>query len=226
MKAKFGMIVTEGRGKIGGHVASKNRSGAYFRTKVTPVNPQTSSQSFVRQQLGSFSQQWRTLTQAQRDAWNSAVNDFSRTDIFGDLRQPTGKNLYTLLNINLANTGNAAISVPPLPAEVQAYTADSLTVDISSSTMDLVFSGSDASTNMIVEATEPLSPGVGFFKNRFRVILDAGAAPTSPEDLWAAYVAKFGAPVAGQKIAVRVYGINNTTGQASPRSVVSAIAVP
>jgi hypothetical protein len=47
MKMKFGAIVTEGRGKIGGHVASKNKSGAYLRTKVTPVNRQSVAQSNV-----------------------------------------------------------------------------------------------------------------------------------------------------------------------------------
>lgn len=222
-KLKFGMVVTEASGKLGGHVFARNRGGAYARTKVTPVNPQTQAQSFVRATLASFSQAWRGLTQTQRDAWNAAVSDFARTDIFGDLRNPTGKNLYTLLNINLANAGQSAISVPPLPAAVEAYIAETLTIDVSATQMDLGFSGSDASTNMLVEATEPLSPGVDFFKNRYRLIFDAGASPTSPENLWAAYVNKFGVPAVGTKISVRVYGVNNVTGQAGPRSSVSAI---
>jgi len=36
MKTLFGAIVVDGRGKLGGHVASKNRHGSYFRTKVSP----------------------------------------------------------------------------------------------------------------------------------------------------------------------------------------------
>ena len=39
MKIKFGSEVVDGRGKIGGHVYSKNKGGAYKRTKVTPSNP-------------------------------------------------------------------------------------------------------------------------------------------------------------------------------------------
>ena len=58
MKLKFGAIVTDGRGKIGGHVASKNRSGAYLRTKVTPSNPNTVAQVQVRSILASLSQSW------------------------------------------------------------------------------------------------------------------------------------------------------------------------
>ena len=98
MKIKFGAIVVDGRGKIGGHVASKNRGGAYLRTKVTPTNPQTTFQSAVRNRLTAFSQGWRGLTQAQRDAWNAAVSNFSKTDVFGDIKQPTGLNLYVKLN--------------------------------------------------------------------------------------------------------------------------------
>ena len=101
MKAKFGAIVVDGRGKIGGHVASKNRSGSYFRTKVTPVNPQSARQSAVRATLSSFSASWRGLNQNRRDAWNSAVGSFTKTNVFGDTVTPTGKNLYTALNANL-----------------------------------------------------------------------------------------------------------------------------
>lgn len=62
----FGAV--DGRGKIGGHVASKNRSGAYARIKVTPVNPQTTFQQVARNLLTSLSQGWRALTQAQHDS--------------------------------------------------------------------------------------------------------------------------------------------------------------
>jgi len=86
MKIKFGALVVDGRGKIGGHVASKNRGGAYLRTKVTPVNPQTSFQNAVRNRLTAFAQAWRGLAASQRAAWNSSVSDFSKTDIFGDIK--------------------------------------------------------------------------------------------------------------------------------------------
>jgi len=42
MKTLFGAIVVDGRGKLGGHVASKNRHGSYFRTKVSQANQQVS----------------------------------------------------------------------------------------------------------------------------------------------------------------------------------------
>ena len=115
---KFGAIVTDGRGKIGGHVASKNRGGAYLRTKVTPVNGQTTAQTSIRNRFTNLSQGWRGLTADERNAWNAAVADYARTDIFGDLHQPTGFNLYQRLNNNLVTIGEASISTPPLPRQL------------------------------------------------------------------------------------------------------------
>jgi len=66
MKIKWGAIVVDGRNKIGGHVASKNRAGAYLRTKVTPVNPNTGYQAGVRNTLSTLSSGWRALEEAQR----------------------------------------------------------------------------------------------------------------------------------------------------------------
>lgn len=65
MKLKFGAIVVDGRGKIGGHVASKNGAGAYLRTKVTPTNPQTARQSFVRALFAAITAAWSGLTASQ-----------------------------------------------------------------------------------------------------------------------------------------------------------------
>jgi len=51
MKTLFGAIVVDGRGKLGGHVASKNRHGSYFRTKVSPSQPASQYSANVRAAL-------------------------------------------------------------------------------------------------------------------------------------------------------------------------------
>ena len=74
MKTKFGAVIVAGSGKVGGHVASHNRGGAYLRTKVTPVNPNTSYQAGVRNRLATIATSWKGLTAAQRLNWNGAVS--------------------------------------------------------------------------------------------------------------------------------------------------------
>jgi hypothetical protein len=123
MKVKFsGIGVVDGRGKLNGTVFSRNRSGAIARVKVTPINPNTASQANARSILTSLSQSWRTLNQSVILVWNNAVADFQSTDVFGDLRTPTGKNLFTKLNANLISVGVSPITTAPLPSDVSDVT--------------------------------------------------------------------------------------------------------
>jgi len=227
MKTKFGAIVVDGRGKLGGHVASKNRAGSYFRTKVTPVNQQTSFQLEVRNRFTGISQAWRGIAQTARDAWNAAVSDYARTDIFGDLKNPTGFNLYQYLNNNLSICGVAAITTPPLPEAVGVIVAESLTAEdaTEAETLSLVLSGNvPADTYGKVYATAPQSAGISFVKSEYRLIEVLEPEAITPVDLLASYQAKFGSTgQAGQKIFVKVEAVNGTSGQNGTPSQVSAI---
>lgn len=216
MKAKFGAIIVAGSGKIGGHVASRNRAGAYIRTKVTPVNPQTSAQLAVRNRLGTRSQAWRGLTDPQRAAWNGAVASFARTDIFGDLKNPTGFNLYQQLNNNLAAVGVAPIAAPPQPAAVLTVGITSITPAAGTGLIPMVMTGAvPALTSVKVFATAPQSPGVSFVKSEYRLITTLAPAAATPVALGAAYQAKFGTWLVGQKLFFKIVFVNNTTGQQS-----------
>lgn len=216
MKAKFGAVIVGGSGKIGGHVVTKNRAGYALRTKVTPSNPQTASQSAVRNRLTGLAQAWAGLTEDQRTAWNGAVSSFQKTNIFGDKVTPSGFNLYQKLNNNLLSVGSSAIDVPPSPSEVQALTSLSVVADNSSNTLTATFAPAiDAGTDFKILATESYNAGKSFVKNKFRVIGVATSANTSPYDISTLYQAKFGAiGSTGKKIAVQFVAINNVTGQA------------
>lgn len=225
MKIKWGALVVDGRGKIGGQVASKNRAGAYMRTKVTPVNPQSAAQLAVRNRFTVYSQGWSSLTQAQRDAWNAAVSDFARTDIFGDLKNPTGFNLYQRLNNNLVTCGVAAISAPPLPASVGEVVAESMATAEGADTMVVTLADAvPANTYVKVFACAPQSPGKSFVKSEYRLIEIIAPGAIAAYDAKTAYVAKFGSiGVAGQKSFIKCIAVNGTTGQVGTASQVSAI---
>jgi hypothetical protein len=225
MKVKFGSIVSDGRGKIGGHVMSKNRAGSYLRTKVTPVNPATASQTTVRTALGTLSVAWRGLLAAQRLQWNAAVSQFAGTDIFGDIRNPSGQNLYVKLNANLANVNTAAISVPPLPIAVPSVTTLTPTQAHDGAT-SIAYAPTPvpAGFSMVIEATAPLSPGKSFVKSEFRKIAVVAAASETPFVATSAYATKFGGPgLAGQKVFFRAKLVSTVTGQAGLATVASCI---
>lgn len=216
MKAKFGAIIVAGSGKIGGHVASRNRAGAYLRTKVTPVNPSTTAQAGARNRLAGISQGWRGLTAAQRASWNQAVGDFAKTDIFGDLKNPSGFNLYQRLNNNLLNIGQAAITSPPLPVAVDYFTSLSFTAEDGTvaESLDITFAPAiEADHSVKVFATPPVSAGVNFVKSEYRQIGVLTDADTSVLDYLAEYQAKFGSTGnAGQKIFIKLVQVEEASG--------------
>lgn len=224
MKAKWGMMVVDGRGKLGGHVLSKNRSGAYARTKVTPVNPQTVYQQGARNLLTSFSQGWRALTGAQILAWNAAVAAFAKTNIFGDLVQPTGKNLYTLLNVNLSNIGGTLITDPPLPSGAGSVVAGAA-IATNGGAISIAHTEDTAGHTIQVWATAPVSPGVSFLKGKFRLIGQFVGGAASPFVATTAYNARFGDPAVGTRVGFQLVSVNDLTGESGTPSRASTITV-
>ena len=200
MKLKFGAIVTDGRGKIGGHVASKNRGGAYLRTKATPSNPNTVAQAKARSVLSSLSQLWSQLTDGQRQGWNDAVKEWGTTDIFGDIKKPSGINLFVKLNANLISVGFPELLDVPAKSEVPAVVVIEGVYKLSTGTLSVYFNNDLANGyKALVRATPKLSAGVSFVKSQFRVI-GYNNVVSDKVTLIDFYSAKFGTVSAGDNI--------------------------
>lgn len=221
-KIKFGMMMTDARGKLGGQVFSKNRGGAYVRTKVTPTNPQTTFQTGVRTTFAAFSQAWSGLSDAVRSAWDGAVSSWSTTDVFGDLKNPTGKSLYLRLNQRAVNAGFASFSAVPAKTEmVEGIVLDAV-VNITSG--ELTFSGiySGAGARVVISGTPVLSDGTSYVKNKLRDIYNNIGTGTDPVEVYDAYIARFGVPSVGNNV---YFGVKYVlaSGQSSPVQTVKGL---
>ena len=215
MKIKWGALVVDGRNKIGGHVASANRGGAYLRTKVSPKQPASTYTAHVRAVFSAISSAWRGLTNAQRTAWNNAVQDFKKSDIFGDIKIPSGFNLYQKLNNNLLAIGQPVITTPPSPAAVAAMESLSVTAVNSTGAVTITYSPAiPADMTFKVFATDSQNAGKSFVKNKFRLIGVMATAQASPFTATTMYNAKFGhVGGVGKKVYIQLVGVNETTGQ-------------
>jgi hypothetical protein len=225
-KIKFSALVSDMRGKLNGSVASHNRGGSYLRNKVTPVNPRTTFQATVRARFAQYAQQWRTLTATQIAAWNAAVGGYQKSNIFGDMKSPTGLQLFEKVNNNLVASGGTAITTPAAPKGVSVVTAGVLTYTSGTPALSLAYSANvPALTRVKVYATPPLSAGISFVKSQFRLITTLAPAAVSPANLLTAYNTKFGAVGAvGTKIFIKLIFVDQTSGIASASQVVSAIS--
>ena len=223
-KIKFGLVVVDGRGKLGGQVMAKNRAGNYIRTKTTPNNPRTAAQTLARNLFGSISQQWSGLTSTVRAGWNSAVSEWEKTDIFGDLKKPSGKALFQRLNNQAQSAGYTAVTTAPSKLNMVSGIVTIAQIDNANEDVYLTgnYSGSDA--RLMVFATPPLSDGTTFVKNKLRLVNTALANAYGSSTTYASYIAKFGVPTAGDNV---YFGFKYVlpNGQASTMQVVKGIVV-
>lgn len=224
-KIKFGMMMTDASGKLGGQVFSKNRGGAYVRTKVTPSNPQTTAQMTVRGIFASISSAWSNLTESSRLSFNNLVDTYATTDIFGDLRNPSGKALFQRLNQNLVNSGQAQITTCVPPSEVPFANLVSAECTLSVNKFDVNTDGNTTYSKVVVWATPPLSQGTTFVKNKLRQIGVFRGGNGAIFNMYSAYLAKFGEPAVASNIYVGVRVIN-ANGQASPLETIKAVVTP
>lgn len=223
MKIKWGALVVDGRGKLGGHVASQNKGGSYLRTKVTPSNPQTTFQTSVRQIFGALSQAWSGLTASQILAWNSAVDSWKSTNIFGDIKLPSGKALFQRLNMELETSGQAQITAPPAKLDMVQGVVDDVAINITFASLTGTGLYTGAVAHVKVFSSGPVSAGTTFVKNLMRQVYVAQAnSGTFSDDAYTNYVAKYGVPAVGQKIYVG-YKYVLPNGQASPMQTLEAV---
>jgi len=216
----------DARGKEGGRVFSKNRSGNYTKRKVTPGNPQSSFQTTVRANLTAISQAWRTITEVQRRGWESLASQLTTTNIFGDAFNYTGMNVFMKLNRNRGELGLPFISAAPAYASVTAILASSLDADTTGGGLDLTYSPAiPAGNTVVVFASAPNSAGRRNPKNGYRKIDTLVTADASPFDLAAAYIASYGAlPAIGLKVFVKIHNVIDASGFASLDTSVSDVA--
>lgn len=222
-KIQFGMMMTDARGKLGGQVFSKNRAGAYIRSKVTPSNPQTLDQQANRALLGSTSRGWSSLTDAQRTAWNASVVNWPMKTIFGATSIPSGKSLYVMLNKNLQAINQTQVVTPPVKADTPILGLANVVFDISSGTLTPTYSGDVDVFVLQVRATPVLTQGTSNAKNRFRVIYSANSDNYDNELAYDAWVTRFGSLTTGANVQVSIALISPTTGQISVAETVTAV---
>jgi hypothetical protein len=223
-KIKFGMMMTDASGKLGGQVFSKNRGGSYVRTKGIPTNPQTTAQMNIRGIFASLSSAWSALTEDQRKTFNNFVGDYGKTDVFGDIRNPSGKNLFQQLNQNLSVTGQTLINNCVAPSAVPFANISDVIIGISGQEIEVNTLGVTTDSKILVFATPSMTQGTTFVKNKLRSIGSFTGGDSVVLDVRSAYIAKYGEPSANANIYFGVKVIN-ANGQASPIETVKAIVV-
>lgn len=209
-------------GSLAGQTSSRNRFGQYRRTRATPVNPGTSYQGAARSRLAANSAAWRALTDLQRAGWATLGNSMSRTDSLGQTYTLTGFQAYCSVNNNLLAAGDSTVSDAPALVTPSAPTSGVLTV--SGAAMSIAYTPTPlgAGQRLFAFLSPQRSAGVNY-EGDYRLIAVSAAAAASPANVFAAYSARLGTPVTGNRIfaSLHIYDGGFLSGPLATSAVVS-----
>jgi len=190
-------------GSLAGQTSSRNRYGQYRRTRASPVNPNSTNQMAVRTRLTDLSTAYRALTAGQRSGWIGLGGSLTRTDSLGQVYTLTGLQAYQSVNGNLLASGEDAVADAPSLSEPDPLAT--ITVTLTDAAFSIAFTPTplDAGVKLLVYASPQRSAGRSF-ESDLRLVHVSAAALATPADVLADYTARFGAPVAGNRIFLQV----------------------
>jgi hypothetical protein len=184
----------------------------------------TTFQTAVRDNLAARASDWRSLTQAQRDAWANLGGQIVRTDSLGNTYTLTGFLAYLMANRNRATLGLAAISdAPAIPAIPQLVGVALSAINAIGDTLELSWTSGalGADFSIIVHATPGVSDGINFMARGRYKLITTDTTGTSPLNLLTAYTTRLGTfPPVGTRIFVMAQVVHEASGIAGPPIVV------
>ena len=217
-KVVYSPQVGDMRNKTGGAVHTKTRFGSMVRRKVSPTQPRTSAQLKVRAGFTALSKLWSDTTMSTyRAGWIGLADNYPVKDVFGQSQRLTGHQMFVRLNRALQTIGLGPILPPPSSLGVGYPGALTFTKDgppvtflkVDCATWPLAGEGA------LLYATPGLSPGRSSAGARFRLLVDFDHSTSEPFDFYSYYVAKFGTPIVGRTVFIRVVYVTKATGAQS-----------
>lgn len=207
MKYLPGLMVGQLSGSTGSTTASHNSQGSYFRSKVKPVNPNTTAQNFVRDRFALPSESWRGLTDAQRQGWKSLGAQMTAVDALGNPYTLNGFQAYMSVNRYRLQLNLTVLSSAPALTSASWLTAlGPIVADSVVPTFTVAFTPTPVPANsyLLIRATRPISPGRSFIgPTQYRNMFTVNPAGASPADILANYTARFGTLIAGYKVGIQ-----------------------
>jgi hypothetical protein len=186
-------------GSYQGMTASRNRWGQYMRTRASPVQPRTTAQLNQRARMTTNAAAWRGLTDAQRAGWLSLGLSITRTDSLGSSYTLNGFSAYCSINNNKLDAGDAAVS--DAPSIVTPADLTTATITLTAVAFSVAFTATPlAAANRLFIWVSPQRSAGRKFNGDYRLLTVTAAAAASPVNILAAFTAKFGVPIVGNRI--------------------------
>ena len=186
-------------GSIAGHTSSRNRFGQYKRTRAIPVNPNSAAQGVVRARMAANSQGWKLISAGQRAGWLDLAASMVRYDKLGQSYTMQPNQCYASINNTRAACGLAATADAPIVTAPAGLAT--VTVTLTAAAFSIAYTATPLATaNYMFIFVSPQRSAGRNFEGDYRLLAVTAAAAASPHNALAAYTAKFGVPIVGNKI--------------------------
>jgi hypothetical protein len=100
MAKYIGLLTSDMRGKIGGVVAGRSRSGTTLKAQAVPRQAPSLLQSAQRARFSAALQVWRSLTATQQSGWGTGALALTWKNSLGQTYVPTGLQLWQQAFVN------------------------------------------------------------------------------------------------------------------------------
>jgi hypothetical protein len=194
-------------GKRGLTVSMPGRYGQVSRALVVPTNPRTTKQRGVRAVFASVAENWRAISEAQRQAWIAAAKGIQSKTRLGQSGPLTGSQLFLKVNALRLDLDFEVVEDPPVKPSFEANPVGSFTITNTGGVISLKlaqptdFFGTQTG---FVKAAAPRSAGREVC-NDFRLLGAVPPAVQGSADITNLYKICYGSPAVGSKIFVQVF---------------------
>jgi hypothetical protein len=101
MAKYIGLLSADARGKLGGTIFSRSRSGTTLKGHVAPRQPRSSLQNNSRAIMSVTGSLWQSLSTSQKQGWSTLAQALTWTNVLGQSYIPTAQQLFTYCQTNL-----------------------------------------------------------------------------------------------------------------------------
>lgn len=219
------VLVPPQSGSYAGVTASRNRYGQYIRSRAIPVQPNTSFQGLQRASLALAAAAWRALTDTQRAGWTDLALGINRTDSLGQTHNFNGFEAFCSVNMNRQTVGDAQLSDAPALTTPTGLTTATITMTAGTPALSIAYTTTPLAAGVrLLTYISPQRSAGRKFEGDLRLIAHSAAAAASPANVLAAYTARFGALVAGNRVffAFRTYQNGFLSGPLLTSQIVAA----
>jgi len=146
---------------------------------------------------------WRTLTASQRAGWTDLAASMIRVDSLGQSNCLTGFQAYCSVNNENQAAGNVAVADAPTFQTPVSITT--VTITLTAAAFSVAYTPTPLGAGERLFSWVSLQRSAGrAFEGDLRLVAVSAAAAASPADLFTAYQSRFGTPIVGRRIFLRV----------------------